>query len=142
METIRIKKCKQVRWPSRGSEQAAAWDLYMPEDVKVEHMALGKKVELGLKLEIPEGYYVRILPRSSTGKNTGIRLSNSEGVIDSDYRGEICALIDNLGEDITLDKGERYFQMILAKRIDAELFKTMELSTTERGEGGFGSSGK
>lgn len=100
-------------------------------------------VPTGLFFEIPEGYEVQVRPRSGLAAKSGITVLNTPGTIDSDYRGEIKVILINLGtSDFTINSGDRIAQMIIAPVIQASFEITDSLSKTERGEGGFGSTGK
>ena len=97
----------------------------------------------GLAFEIPEGYEMEIRPRSGLSAKTKLRVANSPGTIDSDYRGEVGIIIDNIGnEPITIQAGERIAQGVIKEVIKAKFIEVSELSITERGKGGFGSTGK
>ena len=99
-------------------------------------------VPTGLFFEIPEGYEVQIRPRSGLAANYGVTILNTPGTIDSDYRGEIKVLLINLGAvDFTVNSGDRIAQMVIAPVIQADFKLADNLSETERGEGGFGSTG-
>jgi dUTP pyrophosphatase len=95
-------------------------------------------------MEIPEGYHAEIYPRSSVGLKTYLRMANSVGIIDSDYRGEVGFIAESKLETpmLYIQKGQRIAQMIIKKNEGVVLVQSDELSNTERGEGGFGSSGK
>lgn len=95
----------------------------------------------GLSIEIPEGYVGLLFPRSSVCK-TSLNLSNSVGVIDSGYRGEIMLKYRYPEEGLVYDLGDRVGQLIIMPYPQIELIEAEELSSTERGEGGYGSSGK
>ena len=102
-----------------------------------------KIVPTGLKIALPEGYEAQVRPRSGLAAKFGITVLNAPGTIDADYRGEIGVILVNLSnEAFTIEPGERIAQLVVAKfeQIDWEL--TQELSETDRGEGGFGSTGK
>ena len=102
-----------------------------------------KLIPTGLYLEIPSGFEVQIRPRSGFAFKQGITVLNSPGTIDADYRGEIGVLLINLSnEDVRIESGERVAQMVVAPYVQAELKLTAELSETNRGDGGFGSTGK
>lgn len=138
-ETVKIKLIKDGQPPKKAHETDAAWDLYV-RDVKI-----GKKqltFYLGFKMEIPPGYVAKIYPRSSVSK-IGIRLSNSVGIIDPDYRGEIMAVFDIIDPTkLFYTKGERCCQMRIEKDTPIEIILTNEeLSETKRGSGGYGSTG-
>lgn len=99
-------------------------------------------VPTGLFIEIPAGYEVQVRPRSGLAAKKGITVLNAPGTIDADYRGEVCVILVNLSNaDFVIEKGERIAQLVLAKheRIDWECVN--ELASSERGEGGFGSTG-
>lgn len=98
---------------------------------------------LGFATAIPEGYYFKVVPRSGLALWDGISIVNSPGTIDSGYRNEWMAIIVNLSNDeVILHKGDRICQIILGKIYDYEAIETEELSDSERGLGGFGSTGK
>jgi len=100
-------------------------------------------IPTGLKVEIPEGYEIQIRPRSGLAAKHGITVLNSPGTIDPDYRGEIKVILVNLSnESYTIEPGERIAQAVFAKYEQLEWEKVLELTETERGEGGFGSTGK
>jgi dUTP pyrophosphatase len=102
-----------------------------------------KLVPTGLFLEIPEGFEVQIRPRSGLAFKHGITVLNSPGTIDADYRGEVGVLLVNLSnEPFEIQHGERIAQMVVVSYTQAELIETTELSATDRGSGGFGSTGK
>ncbi|MEC7945061.1 MAG: dUTP diphosphatase, partial [Bacteroidota bacterium] len=102
-----------------------------------------KLIPTGLKVEIPLGYEIQIRPRSGLAYKNGITVLNSPGTIDSDYRGEIGILLINLSsESFEIISGERIAQMVLAKHELPNFVKQNTLENSERGEGGFGSTGK
>lgn len=99
-------------------------------------------IPTGLFIEIPQGYEIQIRPRSGLSYKTKLRVANAPGTIDSDYRGEIKVLMDNIGnEDIVINFGDRIAQMVLSPVIQFELIESDKLSETDRGTGGFGSTG-
>lgn len=129
--------------PSKKTEFAAGLDLYT---IQKEIVESGSKllVKTGIAMEIPTGYCGLLFIRSSIGINTSLQLSNSVGVIDSDYRGEVMVPIRNYGKsEITLEQFERFAQIVLVPipQID-EVIEVDSLQLTERGTGGFGSTGK
>ncbi|MFC4216844.1 dUTP diphosphatase [Pseudophaeobacter arcticus] len=100
-------------------------------------------VPTGLRLEIPQGYEVQIRPRSGLALKHGITLPNSPGTIDSDYRGPLGVIVMNAGEaDFTIAHGDRIAQMVVAPVLQAQFALVDALSGSERGSGGFGSTGK
>jgi deoxyuridine 5'-triphosphate nucleotidohydrolase len=147
MIKVKIKLLEGGKMPTKGTAGAAAFDCYAREDVSVGGNP--KLIGLGFALEIPEGYHAKIFPRSSIGLKTSLRQPNCCGIIDSDYRGEVKAMYekkivcDCYDNQITeIKAGERIAQMLIERNEDVELVATDELSETERGTGGFGSTGK
>lgn len=99
-------------------------------------------VPTGLRIELPEGYECQLRPRSGLALKKGITLLNSPGTIDADYRGEIGVIVINLStESVVLNDGERICQMVIAPYTRVEWDEAESLSSTERGEGGFGHTG-
>lgn len=100
-------------------------------------------VPTGLFIELPDGYEAQIRPRSGLAAKRGLTMLNSPGTIDSDYRGEIKCIVVNLSnEPQTIEPGERIAQMVIARYEQIAWLETAELTETERGAGGFGSTGK
>lgn len=144
---LKVKRCHDSAViPGRKSTGAAGLDLHVLCDLKFDPMSFQMEaymVDTGLKFEIPEGYHVKIFLRSGTGKKTKLRLANGTGIIDSDYRGNIMLLIENVGRATEyVSKGERLAQFILEKNVEFDIEEVEELTETERGEGGFNSTGK
>jgi len=99
-------------------------------------------IPTGLYLEIPAGYEVQVRPRSGLAAKKGVTVLNAPGTIDADYRGEVCVILVNLSnEDFVVGNGERIAQLVLAKHEVIEWEECSELADSERGEGGFGSTG-
>ncbi|MDY2586448.1 dUTP diphosphatase [Winogradskyella aquimaris] len=99
-------------------------------------------VGTGLFIELPIGYEAQVRPRSGLAAKKGITVLNAPGTIDADYRGEIGVILINLSnEEFTIQNGERIAQLVIAKHERAEWIEVQELSETDRGEGGFGSTG-
>lgn len=138
---IKIKKLhKNAKIPRYAKPGDAGMDLTATERIIKDSQVF---VKFGIAMEIPEGYVGLIFPRSSIYK-TGLNLSNSVGVIDSCFRGEICAVF-NIGVvsgASSYDVGDRCAQIIIMPYPQVEFEEVEELSETERGSGGFGSSGK
>lgn len=139
-EKLYIKRLtKSAILPTRGSAQAAGLDLYSAEDVIIPPR-MRAVVKTGLSMAIPEGFYGRVAPRSGLSVNFGVDVG--AGVVDSDYRGEVCVLLFNFGEqDFHVNAGNRIAQLILEKIAIPEVVETEELDDTVRGAGGFGSTG-
>ena len=99
-------------------------------------------IPTGLFIELPIGYEAQVRPRSGLAFKNGVTCLNSPGTIDDDYRGELKVILVNLShDDFTIKNGDRIAQMVIAKHERAEFIEVQELSTTERGAGGFGSTG-
>ena len=138
---VKIKKTHpNGKIPTYATDGSGAFDFYSAEDVMVES---GKvcAINLGVAMEIPQGHVMLLFPRSSIGKNTWLRMANSVGVIDSDYRGTIHALYEDAWCGHTVFTEDRIAQGIIVPIPKVEFEEVEELSTTERGEGGFGSTG-
>ncbi len=129
--------------PQYMSSGAAGCDVTACLEAPVELAPLGRAaIPTGLALEIPEGYEVQVRPRSGLAIKKGLTIVNSPGTIDSDYRGELKVLLVNLStETVRVENGERIAQLIMQKVEQAEWAWTEELTSTERGAGGFGSTG-
>lgn len=140
---IAVKKLhKDALLPSLGSEYAAGADLYSVEEVTLG-VGETKLVHTGLSMEIPVGYGGFIFARSGLATKRGLAPANKVGVIDADYRGEIMVALHNHGTTSqTIEKGERVAQLVIMPFLAAEYFESDTLSQTQRGEGGFGSSGR
>ena len=132
--------------PAYQSAHAAGLDLLaaVPEDTPML-LAPGKYalVPTGLTIALPPGYEAQVRPRSGLAAKHGVTVLNSPGTVDADYRGEIGVLLINHGETaFTVRRGERIAQMVIASVARAELVAAASLSATERGDGGFGSTGR
>lgn len=128
--------------PVKSTAGAGAYDIYMPEAGYVSGNQ-PKMVGLGFAAEIPPGYVALLLPRSSAGAKHGVELNNTCGVIDSDYRGEWKACIRTKGgAPFRWDVDDRVIQFVLVPVLDVQLELVDKLDETERGSGGFGSSGR
>ena len=142
---IKVKKLKPgATVPTMGSKFAAGADLYSVEgaDVVIEPNET-KFIGTGLAMEIPEGYVGLVYARSGLACKRGLAPANKVGVVDSDYRGEIKVALHNHGKEAqTVEKGERIAQMVIAPYLSVNYEEADELSETERGEGGFGSTGR
>ena len=130
--------------PTQGSAQAAGWDLYALEEVVVKRN-ISSMIRTGLAIAIPEGWEGQIRCRSSLGKK-GLIMPNGIGTIDSDYRGELMVLATWIGEgqEFIVHKGERVAQLLFSPVPLVEFVERdyNQLSSTTRGSGGFGSSGR
>lgn len=144
METIKIKLLhKDAKMPVKANDTDAGYDLFAI-DSGTFHEESGRYIQYrtGIAIEPPEGYHIEIFPRSSISK-TDLVLANSIGLIDNGYRNEILLRFKVTGnENATYKAGERIGQMVIRKTIDMKLEEVDELGDSERGLGGFGSSGK
>jgi dUTP pyrophosphatase len=141
---VNIINRSQHDLPQYETEASAGLDLRasLTESYTLQPMERSL-VETGLFFEIPVGYEAQIRPRSGLALKHGISVLNSPGTIDADYRGEIKVILCNLSQDpFVIQDGDRIAQLIFAKVEQAEWIETEELTETERGKGGFGSTGK
>ena len=133
-----------AKLPTRGSAAAAGYDLYaaIPEGIIIPPHST-EKVGTGLSIKLPLGTFGAIFARSGLATKKGLRPANCVGVCDSDYRGEYIVAIHNDSDSpYSIEPGERIAQLILMPYIPMAFNVVNELDTTERGEGGFGSTGK
>ena len=129
--------------PSYQTSQSAGMDLRAnnPEPIVLKPL-MRAIVPTGLFIELPEGHEAQIRPRSGLAAKRGIGLVNSPGTIDADYRGEIGVIVVNLSnEDFTIENGERIAQMVIAKHEVGSWQEVESLNESDRGSGGFGSTG-
>ncbi len=142
---VNIKKLNEgASLPTYGTELAAGADLYAltGADVVIAPHTTAL-VHTGLAVEIPEGYAGLIFARSGLATKRGLAPANKVGVIDADYRGEIMVALHNHGDsEAKIEGGERVAQLCIVPFLKAEFTLVDELSSTERGAGGFGSTGK
>ena len=144
MVTVKISRIDpRVQLPEYASEGAAGMDLRAFLDADLSIPPLGRvKVPTGLRLEIPQGFEAQVRPRSGLAIKYGVTVLNSPGTIDSDYRGDLEIILVNLGAEIfTVKNGVRIAQLVIAPVSRAAVEETDTLSVTERGAGGFGSTG-
>ena len=143
---VRFKKISpSAIEPTRAYAGDAGFDLYAMKDTTIEP-GQTVKVSTGIILEVPEGYYMEIVPRSGLSYKSHLRIPNSPGIIDSGYRGELLVMMHNISSDpyasYRISQGDRIAQMILRKLEDYELEEAEELEDSERSGNGFGSSGR
>lgn len=141
---VKYKKLKpNAQTPTRESIDAAGWDLYACIDEPVcIHPSCTVKIGTGLAIELPRHTFGGILPRSGIATKRGLRPANTPGVCDSDYRGEYIVALHNDSENIQwVEPGERIAQLVVLPYVPILLEEADELSETERGAGGFGSTG-
>ena len=130
--------------PHYGTAASAGVDLRANIEESITLKPLERTlVKTGLFIELPIGYEAQVRPRSGLAYKNGVTVLNTPGTIDADYRGEIGVILVNLSnEDFVIENGERVAQMVIAKHEQAEWILVENLSDTERGLGGFGSTGK
>ena len=128
--------------PTYAHDTDAAADLYALETVELPGNSIGNKIRTGVKIQLPEGWVAMIFPRSSIGAKTALRLSNSAGIIDSSYRGELGVLYDNISDTpYTINAGDRIAQLMVMPSYRFKPTVVNALEDSDRGEGGFGSTG-
>ena len=138
---VNVKLTDGAPLPRHARPGDAGMDLTSRETVTVYPQQTAK-VGTGVWMEIPEGYYGAVVPRSSMETKRGITIVNTPGTIDSSYRGEIMLPIYNAStRKVTIERGERVAQIIIKRHETVECVEVDQLSETERGDGGFGSTG-
>lgn len=142
---VQVKRLNDLAMlPTRGSAEAAGWDLYAATDYNIEippHSTV--KVGTGLAFSLPENTFGAIFARSGLATKQGLRPANCVGVCDSDYRGEYIVPVHNDTNEVqVIEAGDRIAQLILMPYVPMEMKQVNELSETDRGAGGFGSTGK
>jgi len=152
-QTLRIHRTgnsdRKIALPAYETEGSAGMDIRanLPPEIRSEGITLAAGaralIPTGMKFEIPLGFEVQIRPRSGLALKHGVTLVNAPGTIDSDYRGEVGMILINFGnEPFRIKHGERVAQMVFAQVARCEITEVTSLTTTERGAGGFGSTGK
>lgn len=142
IELKRLPHGEGLPLPAYATEHAAGLDVVAAEDVTLPPGAR-RAVATGFAIAIPEGYEVQVRPRSGLALKHGITCLNTPGTIDADYRGEVKIILANLGgEDFPVKRGERIAQLVPAPVLRAAFREVEELDRTERGAGGFGSTGR
>ncbi|MBR3179522.1 MAG: dUTP diphosphatase [Clostridia bacterium] len=145
MLKVLLKKLREnARIPTRGSSAAAGYDLYacLDEPVVIEPQTT-VKIGTGITAAIPDGYFAACFARSGLASRQGLRPANCVGVVDSDYRGEyIVALYNDSNVPRTVQDGDRIAQLVIMPYLQVEFEEADELPDTQRGAGGFGSTGK
>lgn len=141
--TIKVINTSKHALPKYQTALSAGMDLYANLSEPIVLKSLERRlIPTGLFIALPEGYEAQIRPRSGLAFKNGITVLNTPGTIDADYRGEIGVILVNLSADeFTINDGDRIAQMVIAKYETANWEEVYSLEETERGEGGFGSSG-
>lgn len=150
METVQVKVVRVepgrrgdlLPLPRYATPGSAGMDLLADESFELAAGAF-RLVGTGLALEIPEGYEGQVRPRSGLAARSGVTVLNAPGTVDSDYRGEVRVCLINLsGQPFRAERGERIAQLVVAPVARAEWVEAAGLAATERGAGGFGSTGR
>ena len=141
--TIKVINKSKHDLPKYQTELSAGMDLYANINEPITLKSLERTlVKTGLFISLPKGYEAQVRPRSGLAFKNGITVLNTPGTIDADYRGEIGVILVNLSsQDFTINDGDRIAQMVIAKHETAIWEEVENLDETNRGEGGFGSSG-
>lgn len=141
VEVKRLPHGEGLELPKYATPGAAGMDVLSAEDVVLEPGAR-HAVATGLAVAIPDGYEIQVRPRSGLALKHGVSVPNTPGTIDSDYRGELKVIMINFGgEPFAIHRGDRVAQLVLAPVTRASWAEVAELDDTERGAGGFGSTG-
>jgi dUTP pyrophosphatase len=145
VKVVRLAHARGLALPAYQSDGAAGLDLVaaLPRRAPVT-LPAGARALLptGLVLELPKGFEAQVRPRSGLALRQGLTVLNSPGTIDCDYRGEVMVLVANLGQEtVTLARGDRIAQMVIARVEHATLTEVTKATATPRGAGGFGSTG-
>lgn len=140
---VKVINKSKFELPAYATEQAAGLDVRANIEENIVIKPLQRvMVSTGLYVQIPEGHEIQVRPRSGLAAKFGITVLNSPGTIDPDYRGEVKVILVNLSnEEFTLVPGERIAQFVVAAFVQAEWESVEQLDQTQRGEGGFGSTG-
>ena len=138
---MRISLTEDATLPSYKTEGSAGLDLSCSEDFDLEPLER-KLVGTGIMIAVPQGFEAQVRPRSGLAINKGVTMVNSPGTIDSDYRGEVKLIMINLSQHaVSFKKGDRVAQLVICPIARVELQVVDRLDETERGQGGFGSTG-
>ncbi len=143
LKVKRLPHAKHLPLPSYATPLSSGLDLRAAIEKPITVKPLERVlIPTGLVLEIPEGYEGQVRPRSGLALKKGLTVLNAPGTIDADYRGEVKVILINLGsEEVVIEPGERIAQLVIAPVQKVEVIEVQELTPTERGEGGFGSTG-
>lgn len=143
ISVTRLPHAKDLALPAYATEHSAGMDL-LAAVAEPKTLAPGERalIPTGLSIALPDGYEAQIRPRSGLALKHGISLVNTPGTIDADYRGEIGVIMVNLGQEpFMIERGMRVAQMVIAAYTRAQFSEVVELPTSARGAGGFGSTG-
>jgi dUTP pyrophosphatase len=140
---VRLAHARDLPLPAYATEGSAGLDLLAAIDADIElRPGARKAVPCGIALALPDGYEAQVRPRSGLALHHGVTLLNAPGTVDSDYRGEVKAILINLGEaPFTISRGMKIAQLVIARFKHVTLKEVDALPGSARGEGGFGSTG-
>ena len=139
---VKIKLNEKAVIPQYATQGSSGMDIRVIESGVIKKNEI-KLIKTGIFLEIPDGYEAQIRPRSGLALKHGITILNTPGTIDADYRGEVCLIVANFGdEDFEYAAGDRLAQMVFSEVVKAEFIVSDELEKTVRNGGGFGHSGR
>ena len=147
-KVIKIKKLfEDAKLPIHGSAAAAGYDAFAYINESSNPIYINphetEKINTGIAVEVPEGYFMAIFARSGLATKEGLRPANCVGVVDSDYRGPVIVALHNDSDEIRcVKKGDRIAQLVVLPFIEWDMQEVKELNDTDRGSGGFGSTGK
>lgn len=145
MKTIKVKVINRSNneLPQYATIMSAGMDLRAFTDEPITLMPGERKiVHSGISIQLPEGYELQVRPRSGLALKHGITLTNAPGTVDADYRGDVGAIVHNLGtEPFVINNGDRICQIVAKEYVKIEWEETDTLDSTDRGEGGFNSTG-
>ena len=130
--------------PEYKTSGSSGMDLraYIPKDYIILQSGQRVSVSTGLYIELPQGYEAQVRSRSGLSIKNGVVVLNAPGTVDSDYRGEICVILMNMGdEEFIIHNGDRIAQLVIAPVVQVEIEEVLKLGETERGSGGFGHTG-
>ena len=138
---VQLEDRPGVSIPLQATTGSAGYDLCASQQILLKAGSFAK-VPTGLRISMPSGIECQVRPRSGLAAKHGVTVLNAPGTIDSDYRGEVCAILINHGQDdFLIEPGMRIAQLVFARVTTVDFIKTDSLETSGRGEGGFGSTG-
>ena len=143
LSVMRLDHARDLPLPRYATAGSAGLDLLAATEADIEILPGGRlAVPCGIAIALPEGYEAQVRPRSGLALNHGVTVLNAPGTIDSDYRGEVKAILINHGaEPYLVKRGAKIAQMVIARHEQAEIVESQALSDSARGAGGFGSTG-
>jgi dUTP pyrophosphatase len=143
LSVMRLAHARDLPLPAYATTGSAGLDLLAANDAELEILPGGRlAVPCGIAIALPEGYEAQVRPRSGLALHHGVTVLNAPGTIDSDYRGEVKAILVNFGAaPFRIARGTKIAQLVIARAERAELIETSELPASVRGQGGFGSTG-